>query len=102
MIEPTDISIPPVMMTTVMPSAMIPMGAKLRVMLASVVDRSETWLGHRHAEIENQECDTYPERLARIDALQQGHFLNLHDFGNDGVIFLRHRCCGVMRHGSLL
>ena len=32
--EPTERSMPPVMMTTVMPSAMIPNGAKLRVMLA--------------------------------------------------------------------
>ena len=33
MIEPTDRSMPPVMMTTVMPSAMMPMKEKLRVML---------------------------------------------------------------------
>ena len=34
MIEPTERSMPPVMITQVMPSAMIPNGAKLRVMLA--------------------------------------------------------------------
>jgi hypothetical protein len=34
MMEPTDRSMPPVMITTVMPSAMMPKGAKLRVMLA--------------------------------------------------------------------
>src|SRR5271166_6222246 len=33
MIEPTDRSMPPVAMTTVMPSAMMPMNEKLRVML---------------------------------------------------------------------
>ena len=33
MIEPTERSMPPVMITAVMPSAMMPMKAKLRVML---------------------------------------------------------------------
>ncbi len=36
MMEPTDRSMPPVMITTVMPSAMMPKGAKLRVMLAAL------------------------------------------------------------------
>src|SRR5882672_4523399 len=36
MMEPTERSMPPVMITIVMPSAMMPNGAKLRVMLAAL------------------------------------------------------------------
>ena len=44
MIEPTERSMPPVMMTQVMPSAMIPNGAKLRVTLAMLVtETNEGW-----------------------------------------------------------
>ncbi len=44
MIEPTDRSMPPVMITQVMPSAMIPNGAKLRVTLAMFCGvRNDGW-----------------------------------------------------------
>ena len=44
MIEPTERSMPPVMMTQVIPSAMIPKGAKLRVMLDMFCEvRNEGW-----------------------------------------------------------
>ena len=41
MIEPTERSMPPVAMTAVMPSAMMPMNEKLRVMLIEIVGRGE-------------------------------------------------------------
>ena len=44
MIDPTERSIPPVMMTQVIPSAMIPKGAKLRVTFAMLVtETNDGW-----------------------------------------------------------
>ena len=54
MIEPTERSMPPVMITTVMPSAMMPNGAKLRVMLAafSTVPKLGSIGGHQDDQSE--------------------------------------------------
>ena len=49
MIEPTDRSMPPVMITTIMPSAMMPNGAKLRVMLAKFSAVQKARLEDAHA-----------------------------------------------------
>ena len=85
MIEPTERSMPPVMMTTVMPSAMMPKGAKLRVMLATLSTVPKLGSQDGHVGHQQRQRHRHPEGLAGEDALQHGLLLDLRDVGNGGV-----------------
>ena len=55
---------PPVMMTTVMPSAMMPNGAKLRVMLATLSTVPKLGSSDSHEHDQHEQRDRHPEGLA--------------------------------------
>ena len=97
MIEPTERSMPPVMITQVMPSAMIPNGAKLRVTLAMFCGGEERRLVEPDRDREHEEREGHPERLAGEDLLPERALGDAGDVGDLGVAGPG----GVKRHGSL-
>ena len=97
MIEPTERSMPPVMITQVMPSAMIAKGAKLRVTLPMFCGGEERGLVESDRHRKDEEREGHPERLAGEDLLPKGALGDAGDVGDLGVA----RAGGVKRHGSL-
>jgi len=67
--EPTERSIPPVMMTGVMPSAMTPMKAKLRVMFEEIVlGGKRSGLAIAHDAANHDKDDRYQKDCAASSA----------------------------------
>ena len=83
--EPTDRSMPPEMMTTVMPSAMMPTKAKLRVTLKRFCGVAKVSVSDGERQAGEHRRDEDPERLLADDPAQPA-------YGSAALSRLRCRC----------